>query len=147
MNPRTLLPWLGRALAAVLAWLARALGGWDTTLSLMFAVMGLDLLTGLLVSLAGKSDKTKGGGFLSGVFFQGLTRKLMMLLLVMLATALDGLMGTDGVCRLAVIGFYAANEGLSIVENAALLGLPFPQALLAVLERMKQQGEDTEIKH
>jgi len=76
-----------------------------------------------------------------------LTRKLMMLLLVMLATALDGLMGTDGVCRLAVIGFYAANEGLSIVENAALLGLPFPQALLAVLERMKQQGEDTEIKH
>lgn len=142
MNPRTLLPWLGRALAAVLAWLARALGGWDTTLSLMFAVMGLDLLTGLLVSLAGKSDKTKGGGFLSGAFFQGLTRKLMMLLLVMLATALDGLMGTDGVCRLAVIGFYAANEGLSIVENAALLGLPFPQALLAVLERMKQQGDN-----
>ena len=141
MNPRALLPWLGRALAAAIAWLARALGGWDTTLSLMFAIMGLDLLTGLLVSLAGKSDKTAGGGFLSGAFFQGLTRKLMMLLLVMLATALDGLMGTDGVCRLAVIGFYAANEGLSIVENAALLGLPFPQGLLAVLERMREQGD------
>jgi len=71
VNPRTLLPWLGRALAAVLAWLARALGGWDTTLSLMFAVMGLDLLTGLLVSLAGKSDKTKGAVSCPAPSFRG----------------------------------------------------------------------------
>ena len=65
----------------------------------------------------------------------------MMLVLVMLATALDGMMGSDGVARLAVIGFYAANEGLSILENAALLGLPLPGALTEALERVRETGK------
>ena len=50
-------------------------------------------------------------------------------------------MGSDGVARLAVIGFYAANEGLSILENAALLGLPLPGALTEALERVKEAGK------
>ena len=65
----------------------------------------------------------------------------MMLALVMLATALDNMMGSDGVARLAVIGFYAANEGLSILENAALLGLPLPGVLSEALERVKDVGK------
>ncbi|NLG56896.1 MAG: phage holin family protein, partial [Clostridiales bacterium] len=73
--------------------------------------------------------------------FSGLTRKLMMVILVMLATALDGLMAS-AVCRLAVIGFYGANEALSIVENAALLGVPFPKGLLEALERFRQEREE-----
>ena len=68
-----------------------------------------------------------------------LRRKLMVMGLVMLAAALDRLLGTQGVSRLAVIGFYAANEGLSIVENAALLGLPFPRGVLMMLEKMRDQ--------
>ncbi len=63
----------------------------------------------------------------------------MVMGLVMLAAALDRLLGTQGVSRLAVIGFYAANEGLSIVENAALLGLPFPRGVLMMLEKMRDQ--------
>ena len=132
--------WLMRAGALVLAWLCRALGGWDGALGLLFLVMGLDLLTGLLCAFHQKSDKTPGGGFLSRAFFLGLTRKLMMAALVMLATALDRMMGSDGVARLAVIGFYAANEGLSILENAALLGLPLPGVLKEALERMKGEA-------
>ncbi|MDD4106308.1 MAG: phage holin family protein, partial [Eubacteriales bacterium] len=68
-----------------------------------------------------------------------LSRKMMMLALVVLATALDTLLTLDGVSRAAVIGFYCANEGLSIVENAALLGVPFPQALLDTLEKMQKK--------
>ena len=127
------------ALGTLAAWLCWALGGWDLALGMMFLIMGLDLLTGLLCSFAGKSQKSPGGGFLSGAFFQGLSRKLMMLALVMLATALDRLLDSQGVSRLAVIGFYAAHEGLSIVENAALLGLPFPRSVLAVMEKLRDR--------
>lgn len=136
-----LMKWLSRAGLLIITWLCRALGGWDAALGLLFLVMGLDLATGLLCAFHHKSDKTQGGGFLSRSFFLGLTRKLMMLVLVMLATALDYMLGSDGVARLAVIGFYAANEGLSILENAALLGLPLPEVLVKALERVK--GEET----
>jgi len=126
------------------ALLARALGGWDAALAMMFLLMGLDVVSGLLVALCRKSDKTGSGGFRSGSFFTGLTRKLLMVLLVILGTALDSLLGTS-VCRLSVIGFYAANEALSVVENAALLGLPFPRGLLKSLERYQQQQDETEV--
>lgn len=126
------------------ALLARALGGWDAALAMMFLLMGLDVVSGLLVALCRKSDKTGSGGFRSGSFFTGLTRKLLMVLLVILGTALDSLLGTS-VCRLSVIGFYAANEALSVVENAALLGLPFPRGLLTSLERYQQQQDEKEV--
>lgn len=128
--------------AALGAWLAQTLGGWDAALSMMFLLMGLDLLTGLLTSAAGRSDKTRGGTFLSTAFFLGLSRKLMMLALVILAAALDRMLNTAGVSRVAVIGFYAANEGLSIVENAALLGVPFPNGVLRMMERMRETEEE-----
>ena len=125
--------------ASVTAWLVARLGGWDAALQMMFLMMGIDLFTGVLCALMGKSKATEGGRFLSREMFQGLSRKMMMLALVVLATALDTLLTLDGVSRAAVIGFYCANEGLSIVENAALLGVPFPQALLDTLEKMKKK--------
>lgn len=136
---KTVMRWCGGAAGSLAAWACWALGGWDAALALLFLIMGLDLATGLLCSFLGRSDKSTGGGFLSGAFFQGLSRKLMILALIMLATALDRLLNSQGLSRLAVIGFYAANEGLSIVENAALLGVPFPQSLLKVLEKMRKE--------
>lgn len=143
---KIVIKWLSGAAGACCAWLCWALGGWDGALQMMFLLMGLDLLTGVMVSMVRRSDKTEGGGFLSSAFLLGLSRKLMMLALVMLATALDGLLGGAGVSRVAVIGFYAANEGMSIVENGAVLGVPFPKAVLGVLERMreKEAGETEE---
>ena len=136
---KIVIKWLSGAAGACCAWLCWALGGWDGALQMMFLLMGLDLLTGVMVSMVRRSDKTEGGGFLSSAFFLGLSRKLMMLALVMLATALDGILGSAGVSRVAVIGFYAANEGMSIVENGAVLGVPFPKAVLGVLERMREK--------
>lgn len=127
----------GAALAA-LAFLLRALGGWDAALMLMLMMMGLDLVSGLILSFQRRSAKTPRGGFDSGAMFLGLTRKLLMLLLVILGTALDSLLGS-GICRLAVIGFYSAGEALSVVENAALAGVPFPRGLLASLERYRER--------
>lgn len=141
---KAVLRWCAGALGTLAAWLCWALGGWDAALTLLFLIMGLDLVTGLLCSFLRRSDKAPGGGFLSSAFFQGLSRKLMIMALIMLAAALDRLLNSQGLSRLAVIGFYAANEGLSIVENAALLGLPFPQSLLKVLERMRKEEQDKE---
>lgn len=129
---------LSGAAMAALAFLLRALGGWDAALMLMLMMMGLDLVSGLILSFQRRSAKTPRGGFDSGTMFLGLTRKLLMLLLVILGTALDSLLGS-GICRLAVIGFYSAGEALSVVENAALAGVPFPRGLLASLERYRER--------
>jgi len=136
---------LAAACMAVLAFLLQALGGWDAALGTLFSLMALDVLTGVAVSLMRRSARTRGGGFLSRSFFLGVSRKLLMVLMVILGTALDSLLRSQ-VCRLGVIGFYAANEALSVVENAALAGVPFPKGLLQALERYRarQDGESAE---
>jgi len=135
---------LAAACMAVLAFLLQALGGWDAALGTLFSLMALDVLTGVAVSLMRRSARTRGG-FLSRSFFLGVSRKLLMVLMVILGTALDSLLRSQ-VCRLGVIGFYAANEALSVVENAALAGVPFPKGLLQALERYRarQDGESAE---
>lgn len=126
----------------LLAFVLRLVGGWDAALGLMFLLMGLDLLTGVVVAFQGHSARTARGGFDSRHLFAGLSRKLLMVLMVMLGTALDGLLGSD-LARLCVIGFYSANEALSIIENASLAGLPFPRGLLKALERFREQQDNT----
>lgn len=143
MKMKELTRTLSGVLMGLVAWVTQLLGGWDGALGLMFLLMGLDLVTGVAVSLLMKSGRTQGGGFHSRELFLGLTRKLLMVLLVMLATALDGLLGAS-LCRLTVIGFYGANEALSIIENAALLGVPFPRGLLRALERFREARDQAE---
>ena len=112
---------LAGALSTVGAYLVYLLGGWDAALTVMFVLMGLDYATGLLTA------------------FIGISKKLMMVTIVMLAAALDRLTGDSNICRSAAIGFYAANEGLSIMENAAALGVPLPKALKDVMERLDEK--------
>ncbi len=133
---KNILHLLSGALMAALAFLLKALGGWDAALGLMLLMMGLDLMSGLILAFQRQSGKTPRGGFDSASLFFGLTRKLLMLLLVILGTALDSLLASS-LCRLCVIGFYSANEALSVVENAALAGVPFPRGLLSALERYR----------
>lgn len=118
------------------AFFAHAFGGWDAALSILFTFMGLDLLTGVILSFSRRSDKSPSGAFCSSTFFSGLTHKLLILFLVIVAHSLDTFMHTT-VARTIVIGFYAANEALSIIENAAILGVPFPAGLLKSLQRFR----------
>ena len=134
-------PWIVKVLGAIGALIAGLLGGWDATLQVLCLVMALDFITGLFVAFHGKSSKTAGGGFSSQISFAGLTRKIFVLILVGLAVALDRALGTPGVLRLAVSMFYTANEGLSILENAAVLGLPLPDVLKNALEQMKDKND------
>lgn len=138
---RTAVRWLTTAGSALAAWGLQLLGGWDAALAMLFLLMGLDIAAGLLLGAKGQSTQTPGGGLRSRTLFAGLTRKLMMLLLVALAAAVDSTLTGSGVSRLAVISFYAANEALSIVENAALLGVPFPKGVLKALEAMRDKEE------
>jgi len=134
--------WICAAVGALGTWIAYLLGGWDAALSLMFIAMGLDYATGVLCALMGRSTKTETGRFISSVAYRGITKKLMMLVIVMVATMVDRLVGTDGVCRIAAIGFYAANEGMSVIENASAMGVPFPKGLLDTLEKLRKRSDE-----
>lgn len=126
--------WRGaiKALAAACGAVAGALGGWDATLKVLVVMMAADYLSGMLVATMGKSTKTEYGGWSSKVGFVGLAKKGLMLLVVLVAVVLDEAMGM-AVCRDAACWFYIANEGLSLLENMSLAGVPFPAKIKELL--------------
>lgn len=135
------------ALAAAGAMITHALGGWDLTLKALVAFMAVDYVTGLLVAAVfRRSPKTERGALSSHAGFIGLVRKCDILLLVLLAAMLDNMTGS-GYIRAGVCLFFTANEGLSILENLGLMGVPYPEFLRDMLEAMHKQsdkGEDKE---
>lgn len=120
-----------------------ALGGWDPLLGVLIGMMATDYISGVIVAAMGKSQKTEYGGLSSKVGWIGLAKKGMMLLVVLIGTLLDGALGGETyVCRDAVCWFYVANEGLSLVENLNLMGVPFPNKLKEILG--EKSGEKPE---
>ncbi|MBE5787911.1 MAG: phage holin family protein, partial [Clostridiales bacterium] len=89
-------------------------------------LMGLDYGFGIVLGLMGKSRKSKDGRLSARASFQGLLEKGMMLSVILLAAFLDRLAGQDDLLHRAATGFYICNEGISLLENAALLGVPVP---------------------
>ncbi len=126
--------------AAIGGWLGYFLGGFDGLLYALLAFVVLDYITGVMCAIA---DKTLS----SNVGFKGICRKVLIFLLVGVANVLDvHVIGTGSVLRTAVIFFYISNEGVSLTENAAHLGLPVPEKLKAVLEQMHNREEETDEK-
>ena len=115
----------------------------------LIGVMSLDYVTGLICGWVGKSHKTESGGLSSRAAFEGLMRKCMILLVVLLAWLLDYAVATGaGVSFSAVTGavclWFIASEGVSVLENAAAMGLPVPKVLTRALEIMRAEGEKTD---
>ena len=115
----------------------------------LIGAMTLDYVTGLICAALGKSVKTESGGLSSRAAFEGLLRKCMVLLVVLLAVLLDMAVQVEaGVSFNAVTGatclWFIASEGVSILENAAELGLPIPKVLTRALEIMRSAGEQDE---
>ncbi len=131
----TILKWLAAAGGAV----AGAFGGWTVTMTVLVAFMGADYISGLIVAGMGKSLKTEGGGLSSKVGGQGLAKKGLMMLVVLIAALLDTAMGDAHVFRDAACWFYIANEGLSLLENLAIAGVPFSPKIKALLEQIKDK--------
>lgn len=131
------------ALAAVGAVAAQALGGWDVALKALLSFMAADYITGLIVAAVfRRSPKTQRGALSSSAGFVGLLRKCCILLVVLLAVVLDGMAGTGGFIRAGVCLFFTANEGLSILENLGLMGVPYPRFLREMLEAMRKRSDE-----
>lgn len=117
-------------------------GGWSTALKILLVMMCVDYITGCLVAAAGRSPKTEGGGLSSKVGFIGLAKKGFIMLIVLVATMLDKAIGnTSLVFQSATVFYYIANEGLSILENADLMGVPFPAIIKERMESMRERRE------
>lgn len=116
-------------------------GGWDAALQTLIIFMAVDYLTGLLVAgVFHASPKSKTGTLESRAGWKGLIRKGETLLIVLVACRLDAVLGSTFVRDAAVIGF-SANEALSIVENAGLMGLPIPALVTKAIDVLKQRSE------
>lgn len=127
-------------LSAAGSTLAALLGGWDASLQALVVFMAADYASGLLVAGVFKaSPKTATGALDSRVGFRGLLRKGAMLLLVLVAVRLGMLVSDGGWLRDAVILFFCANEGLSVLENIGLMGVKYPGFLTEMLEALKKQ--------
>lgn len=121
---------------------AAAFGGWDAAMITLISVMVVDYLTGILVAgVFHNSPKTENGALESKAGWKGLCRKGVTLLIVLVAARLDIILGT-GFIRDAVIIGYIANETISIIENAGLMGVPIPAAIEKAIEVLQSKGEE-----
>ena len=128
--------------AAVGTVISHALGGWDACMRVLVALMAVDYLTGVLVAAVWqRSNKSATGALDSKAGFKGLCKKGMILLLVWLGVLLDDAMGASYI-RTAVILFFIGNEGLSLLENLGLMGMPYPAFLQLALEALRDQSDN-----
>ena len=122
--------------AAIGGWLGWFLGGCDGLLYALIAFVVIDYLTGVMCAINDRNLSSEVG-------FRGICRKVLIFLLVGIANILDvQVIGTGSVLRTAVIFFYISNEGVSLLENAARLGLPVPDAIKVVLEQLHDRSEE-----
>ena len=122
--------------------IASFFGGWTASLTTLLIFMGIDYITGLVVAgVFHKSPKTKTGALESRVGFKGLIRKVMVLLLVLIGHRLDIAIGATYI-RDAVCIAFMVNEVISIVENAGLMGIPVPAAIINAIDILKKKHTD-----
>ncbi len=127
------------ALGGFMSWLY---GGFGDAMLVLIVFMALDYVTGLIVAgVFHKSSKTETGALESKAGWKGLCRKGMTLGIVMMAALLDRVMGTSYIRDAVIIGFIF-NESLSILENAGLMGVSYPQALKNALDLLNRKGEE-----
>ena len=126
---------------AIGGWLGYFLGACDGLLYTLLAFVVLDYLTGVMCAITDHKLSSHIG-------FKGIFRKVLIFALVGVGHLLDmQVLGSVGVLRTAVIFFYLSNEGVSLLENAAHLGLPIPEKLKAVLEQLHDRAEKEDDDH
>jgi len=120
---------MGGAIGAVM-------GGFDGFLYALIIFVGIDYVTGVMAGILNKELSSRIG-------FRGIFKKIVIFCLVAVAHIIDAhVIGNGSVLRTAVIFFYLSNEGISILENAAHIGLPIPTKLKAVLEQIKEDNSN-----
>lgn len=121
--------------------IALLFGGFDAALETLVIFMAADYITGLIVAgIFHNSGKTDSGALESRAGWKGLCRKGATLLVVLVACRLDLMLGSSFIRDAAVIAF-VANEAISIVENAGLMGIPLPMPVLKAIDVLKNKSE------
>lgn len=132
-----------KVVAGVAGAIAGLFGEWTTMLTILVVAMATDYVSGVIVAACGRSPKSDTGALSSKVGFIGIAKKGFILLLVLLATLLDRAIGNgSSVFQSSMVLYYIANEGLSILENAALMGVRFPAKLRRALEAMREREDE-----
>ena len=127
--------WIQIALTAIGGFIGSFIGGVDGFLYALIAFVVIDYITGVMVGITQKKLSSEIG-------FKGICKKVLIFLLVGIGSIVDTkILGEGNVVRTAVVFFYLSNEGISILENVAIIGLPIPQKLKDVLEQLNK--EDT----
>ena len=128
------------AVAAIGGWIGYFVGGVDGLMTALLIFMALDYITGLMCAIADKKLS-------SAVGFRGICKKVLILMLVGVAHIVDlHVVGSGDALRSAVVCFYLSNESVSMLENAAHLGLPIPEKLKSVLAQLHGREDETESK-
>ena len=127
--------------------IASFFGGWDAGLATLLIFMGIDYISGLIVAGVFKnSPKTSTGSLESRAGWKGLCRKCMTLIFVLVAYRLDIIIGTNYI-RDAVIIAFIANETISLVENAGLMGVPLPAVITKAIDMLQKKATESEVEH
>lgn len=129
---------------AVGSFIASLFGGFDAAMVTLLIFMAVDYISGMIVAgVFKKSQKTKNGALESGAGWKGLCRKGMTLVIVLIAVRLDMIIGTNYIRDMVCIAFIA-NETISIIENAGLMGVPVPAVITKAIEVLKEKSEREE---
>ena len=125
-------------ISALGGWIGYFMGGCDGLIYALVAFVAVDYITGIMCAAADKKLSSEIG-------FKGICKKVLIFLLVGIANILDvQVIGTGCVVRTAVIFFYISNEGVSILENAAHIGLPVPEKLKDILQQLHDRAEESD---
>ena len=129
------------AVGLVGGFIAMAFGGWSDALITLMIFMSVDYVTGLIVAgIFKQSKKSENGALESRAGFKGLCRKGVALLIVLVAVRLDIIMHTTYIKDAVIIAF-VANESISIIENAGLMGIPVPGIIARAIDVLRNDSE------
>ena len=120
-------------LGMLLTYVVYLLGGIDIAMQCLLIAIVLDYISGMIKAFNLKQLSSKVG-------FKGIVKKVGVLLIVMLGVLVDRVTGDTGAIRTLVIYYFVANEGLSIIENLSLAGVPIPKGLKKALKALKEKG-------
>ena len=125
-------------ICSVLAFIDTALlflfGGWDIAIQCLLIAIVIDYISGLIKAYNTKTLDSKIG-------FKGILKKVGILCIVALAVTVDRITGESGAIRTLVIYYFVANEGLSVLENLSIAGLPIPQSIKKALQALKKENK------
>ena len=110
------------------------LGSWDVTLQCIFLAIVFDYISGMIKAFHTKTLSSKIG-------FQGILKKVGILIIVMLGVLVDRVTGNTGAVRTLVIYYFVANEGLSVIENIGQCGVPIPTSIKKALKALNKESK------